>query len=66
MVAGFLDRNDFLSARTAGLGGQGDSDGVADTFLQQYSQGSGRCHNTFATHASLGQTEMEWIAATAA
>ena len=62
----FLTDNDFLCARGAGFGRKGNSNGVADAFLQQYGQSCGGSHNALAAHASLSQTEMQWVTATAA
>ena len=57
--------DDFPRAVATGFWRKRDADRVTDAFLQQNSQRRSRGDNTFATHAGFGQTEVQWIIATA-
>src|SRR5205823_1919852 len=53
----------FLAAIAAGRGSKRDADSVADTFLQKHAQGGARSDNTFWSHTSFGQSQMQRVIA---
>ena len=60
-VQQFLRDLNFQRAVAAGLGGERNADGVADTVLQQDAEcGRGR-HDALRAHASFGQAEMDGV-----